>query len=1119
MSARPGVVFACQFVQANIANQLEVEFGDHAINYLDRPSAQFQFDSDERTDFPNDETIQGHRIHYGFEEPTLAYGDHAIGYLNRSKATNVPTAILGLQDADDEMSAGVFTAQKDELSLDEKNDIRAVFNESQKRDCPLYTTVISFDNDFLQRNGIDYTSADGQQKLRDYTRLGVAKLIENSQFDPFNVTYTAAIHYNTDNIHVHVDLVELQKVERAKDMLPVQAFDALKSAVANKIVDNQYTVALSQSLRKDLISEIRIAAKEDIRHLEELLRILPRDQKWQYNRPGMQPYHAQIKAAVDNIIHSSPTLLKSWEDAIEQLDRYQGFLTDLYGEGKRNRAQEAVKNKLEDFYSRAGNALLAELETVQDKSAARTEREENSASRTTDPGIAITGEYTSTEVLPSTEIRTKREKNIDDYFSREDYIERLEHNAFVQHDPGSFYRLGQMLEHGSSDYPQNKSLAITLYERSARYGSTSGAYRLGWLYEQDKDLQNYELSEKWYRAAAAAGHHAAQYRLGRIYQYGRLGKADIALASILYEKAADDNPAAIQQLLMMHRHKQIELSDQELEYYQKQLFGLYKIQHEQDPENIFINLQLAKLYKTGAGTDASYADAVYHFGEAAMAGSPQAKSELIIMAHDPHILHVLQNEEKEERPMAPIVLKMLKLYENETATPFAEFDEQFKTARSELRKGDYETALEHLAECMLGGNVLATYELARMYQYGLGVEEDPEKAADLFRDALQGFIWIEQNEQQNPYIHYRIGKMYQYGQGSEKDGATAASWYEKAANAGNTFAQMSLGNLYYYGNGVKQDYVAASRWFQKAAEQDNPFALYKLGQMAQAGQGIAANEETADRYFKQAFPIFERKASDTLDDNLQYRCGTMVLHGIGTQADPEAAAKWLQLAADQGNEHAQCALARLYLDGEGVEQSTETAISLLTPATEKGHDQAQYILGKLYLTNDYRDAESAETLLRSSAGQGNPFAAYTLGRYFLEADQKENAVTFLKQAADQKFQPAQVTLGIHYLREKQPETAETFLKAAAEQGNELARKILEDRLSASERTEMRLPATLKQQKTSNLLQGYRHRHTLRNSLRRMHAQYDGHIRQLKAEFDYEQDLEIYRSQQANTQHI
>jgi TPR repeat protein len=60
--------------------------------------------------------------------------------------------------------------------------------------------------------------------------------------------------------------------------------------------------------------------------------------------------------------------------------------------------------------------------------------------------------------------------------------------------------------------------------------------------------------------------------------------------------------------------------------------------------------------------------------------------------------------------------------------------------------------------------------------------------------------------------------MYETGQGVAQDYKQAVYWYQKAADAGDTFAQFDLGRIYEAGQeGVAMDYVEAHKWWNIAA--------------------------------------------------------------------------------------------------------------------------------------------------------------------------------------------------------------------------------------------------------------------------------------------------------------
>ena len=83
--------------------------------------------------------------------------------------------------------------------------------------------------------------------------------------------------------------------------------------------------------------------------------------------------------------------------------------------------------------------------------------------------------------------------------------------------------------------------------------------------------------------------------------------------------------------------------------------------------------------------------------------------------------------------------------------------------------------------------------------------------------------------------------MYEYGKGTAEDYTQAVQWYKKAAEQGDTQAQLNLALMYKYGTGVSEDYSQAVFWYKKAAEQGNTKAQVNLATMYNAGAGVPEN--------------------------------------------------------------------------------------------------------------------------------------------------------------------------------------------------------------------------------------------------------------------------------------
>ena len=235
---------------------------------------------------------------------------------------------------------------------------------------------------------------------------------------------------------------------------------------------------------------------------------------------------------------------------------------------------------------------------------------------------------------------------------------------------------------------------------------------------------------------------------------------------------------------------------------------------------------------------------------------------------------------------------------------------EYKSACTELYKNhDIPKALELFQTEAEKGNVLALFDLGKVYRNGLLGEDNISKADEYFQKALQGFLALEPTSKRlRDYVQYRIGKMYTLGLGAEQDYSAAFAWFEKSAAAGNKFAQYSLGSLYFYGNGTPQNYEKAFEYYKLSADQDNAYACYETAKMLRDRIGVEKNPEQAEIYFQKAYNGFLKIAQDNPDDKIIYWLGMMTFSGTGCDADRELGIEYIKQSAELGNEYAQAFL-------------------------------------------------------------------------------------------------------------------------------------------------------------------------------------------------------------------
>lgn len=455
---------------------------------------------------------------------------------------------------------------------------------------------------------------------------------------------------------------------------------------------------------------------------------------------------------------------------------------------------------------------------------------------------------------------------------------------------------------------------------------------------------------------------------------------------------------------------------------------------------------------------------------------------------------VVQDEIIDDKSFLEPIYTENEIETRENMEPYVKWTEEYKQARillfgDEDNEPDFQSALELMQMEAQNGNMLATFDLGRIHADGLGVEIDNEKAQECYKQALDGFLFIE-NKKSWKYIEYRIGKMYAQGLGTNQNYELAADWLNKSVAEKYKFAEYSLGSLYYYGHGVEQCYEKAFELYLRSAKQDFPYANFEVAKMFCSGIGTEQSEKKSTYHFEKAYIGFVDLEKQSHDDKIQYRLGCMLQNGIGTEKDivkakeyfeksaklgnifacyslaklilvedspteedVKKALEYLKVASDSENEFAQYFLAKLYYKGEYLEKSISKALKLFSMAAEQGNEWAAYALGKIYLTEEsYMDIQKAVIWLKESAEKKNQFAQYQLGKLYLQGDKipkdNEKAIHYISASAEQGNQFAQYIIGKLYLMgkviPKNKEMAIKWFTLSAEQGNEYAQYFLDN---------------------------------------------------------------------------
>ena len=354
---------------------------------------------------------------------------------------------------------------------------------------------------------------------------------------------------------------------------------------------------------------------------------------------------------------------------------------------------------------------------------------------------------------------------------------------------------------------------------------------------------------------------------------------------------------------------------------------------------------------------------------------------------------------------------------------------------------DFQKAEQLLLNESGAGNVLAIHDLGKLYSTEKLGAKDEEKSFAFYQEALQGFMEIEPDSDymfpyepkfkgqvmkpadMRSYVWYRIGKMHCYGLGTEQDYEKAFQWFLKSSQEGHKFAQYSLANLYYYGNSVEKDLSQAFLWYQKSASQGQPYASYAVAQMYSKGEYVAENNETAQRYYKAALSGFlELESKDQADDNLFYKIGVMYKNGLGTEADISKAIDYFKRSAEMNNKNGLYEYGKTLIQGKYIEADLNKGLECIEKAMKLKNSNAKRFFALEYISGEYfsQDIEKGLFMLTECADKGDSFACFQLGQFYLKGEivtqDLERAEKYLLLAEDNEF--TQYAFGKLYLQEE-----------------------------------------------------------------------------------------------------
>lgn len=265
------------------------------------------------------------------------------------------------------------------------------------------------------------------------------------------------------------------------------------------------------------------------------------------------------------------------------------------------------------------------------------------------------------------------------------------------------------------------------------------------------------------------------------------------------------------------------------------------------------------------------------------------------------------------------------------------FGYTFKDGVNAFEKKDYTLAIKIFEDLDSKGNLKASYNLGHMYENGLGVKKDFNKAIEYYEKASKKGL---KEAQEFMALYYEKNKDFQkaidlFDSACNSGLEYSCKEYSKLRKNGyeSTFKKEFEDGVSYYNN---KDFKSAFSIFEKLANQNYSKSYFYLAQMYQNAQGVEQNYSKALEIYGKAFNVDKEKSIDNI---------TTIYHELkkSNQLDSlsnENKIILYQALAERGDVEFQFKLASIYSDGETLNQDFELAKEWYNKACENRDEVA-----------------------------------------------------------------------------------------------------------------------------------------------------------------------------------
>lgn len=328
-----------------------------------------------------------------------------MGYMGNSRKT--------LAKEEPEKISGLFTDGCDLVGSEDVKKLKEVYKKAQGNGSMMWQTVISFDNKWLSEMGIFDSDNKilNEKALKRAVRNSVKTLQEKEKLT--NSVWSGAIHYNTDNIHIHIAIVEptpmrekkkykqyevvqirdkwqYRKVKNPKtgklERVPIydengniakkeeyvgkfkeSSLRAMKSSVVSELAnDKSVNEKITRLIRDEIVQgakKYELYNDEEFRNaFMDIYKRLPKDRRvCNYGNSVIQP----LRDDIDDL--SMQFIEKHYKEQYDEVLRLIAKQAERYKIAYGGDENDFFDKKVNDIFYRLGNAILSEMKDLDKK--------------------------------------------------------------------------------------------------------------------------------------------------------------------------------------------------------------------------------------------------------------------------------------------------------------------------------------------------------------------------------------------------------------------------------------------------------------------------------------------------------------------------------------------------------------------------------------------------------------------------------------------------------------------------------------------------------------------------------------------------------------------------------